>query len=1058
MKLDNTDLKNSEDFLNIVRNYREAVIRASAGAYLHNLGKVSKEFNLDHQGLLFNKDKQKQYYFYQHIIGLLKADTAENTIDINQEFFITDNSKKHFASGNDTTEDVFSSETRVALARSINALFKPFNDCKYRWGDFIEYLGQGPDDARLYFNKDAKNFRRHDEIIGEKGTGHPYYISLIRQPSSLLAHLMSICHRGASGGEKDVFYLQKQNKVVDSNIATPFGFETRNADKEYSEYDDLREKAEDVIKKYLSKDEQKDFSLIGFIEDLKPVFQQAMADSQRPFNNISVHDIGHSGMALLKSAIWTLRDKNLTHDSFWTDEGNWLRWRLLRFSLDGISYLAESVSMGDLRVRKNKLDQYLDQVKQLLEEEYPVATEVYRDENGSVFVFPDWGPDSDEAKVIKQLINDKYGIKSGMKSGESVISKMYGIEPSMQISTDCSMAHPGDAKQAKSRYIGKEMQNMILNPMPANPVPEAYKKNNEPNTDICPYCGLRLISNEYKSRMICKECMDERGGVAKKWWGTNEKNQRFRTIWLEEIADDNGRLALITGRFFPERFIELDYLPIGEKKEDGKIDSKKLGNEMVSAEAFARQRRIWETCREFWKDIDEVINKAIGQLIGSDSQRLSIGIEADKTGKKLSHYHAYELIIDGNRLMVMWTGADFITLENLNGFEKRNGLGKTAKEYLAAHIGKPATIRIPGGYGSKSAEWGSVIIEGVGVNDTNYISAMHILTEPRTFMYLLPADKAIEIVKIIKAKYEKEMGQVRGRLPLHLGIVYANRYTPLRAILDAGQRMFNQEAAAASAEVVRKVQDDKNNKLNLYWQIEDEKATTYWPIALKTGGDSNIEDDWYPYFPVSWDGPSGGRTWELESPASVYYGDSVKEIRQMIHVENLLEKEQFILYPSTFDFEYLDSAGVRFEIAYEKRKRKSPDKAQRPYLLEQVDELNKIWEVLKAGALNRNQIYALRDAIANKREEWKQSYSSTDETFKQFCRDMLVTASWNKLELPEQEKTIYPWEKNGTNHEEFFDQWADYAVRGWFEDVVQLYLQIMKNEIGKGGSKNDQEF
>ena len=111
--------------------------------------------------------------------------------------------------------------------------------------------------------------------------------------------------------------------------------------------------------------------------------------------------------------------------------------------------------------------------------------------------------------------------------------------------------------------------------------------------------------------------MDERGGVAKKWWGTNEENERSRTIWLEEIADDNGRLALITGRFFPERFIELDYLPIGKKKEDGKIDSKKLGNEMVSAEAFARQRRIWETCREFWKDIDERSIRLLISIIGS---------------------------------------------------------------------------------------------------------------------------------------------------------------------------------------------------------------------------------------------------------------------------------------------------------------------------------------------------------------------------------------------------------------------------------------------------------
>ncbi len=1016
-------------FLKEIEDYKKAILMASAGAYLHNLGKVSKAFQKE------MADGGNVVFSYQHFISLLLDDLNNRGSDDSYRN-LTQNGFERRVNRDRQNEPVFNEESQQVLRQKLLPLPKPFDDCEYRIGDFIEYLGLGNRWARLYFRKDANRNEDHCLILNNikdnsaDPADHPYYIELIRGTTSLLTHLMNRCHHGASGGEKDVFYYQEQGKDTKLYIGTPFGFEAENADEKYSRYRELREKAEKAIKEHLSKSGNKAFSLNSFIEDLKPIFQQAMADSRRPFNNISVYDIGHSGMALFKSGIWTLRNKDLKHDCFWTNEGEWLRWRLLRFSLDGIGYLAESISIGDLRVRQEKLNRYFDQVKRLLEEEYPVATEVYRDENGSVFVFPDWRPDSDETKVIKQLIDDKCGIKSG----ESVISKMYGNEPSMQISVERFMAHPGDAIKTNSLYIGKEMQEIILNPLPANPIPEAFTSGNseKPNTDICPYCGLRLISKKYESRTICKECMDERRGAAAKWWGGKKENERSRTVWLEEIADDYGRLALIIGRFFPERFIELDYLPVSSEK-------------MKSAEAFARQRRIWETCRQFWVDV----NDDIGGLIGYNNQRLGIMVEkSEQKGKDLSDlsaHHTYELIVDGKRLMVMWTGADFITLENLNGFEKRNGLGKTADEYLVAYIDKPATIRIPGGYGSKTAEWGSVIIKDVRVDDTKYISAMPVLAEPRTFMYLVPADKAIEVVERIKSKYEKEMGQVRGRLPLHLGVVYANRYTPFRAILDAGRRMLNQGAVAASAEVVCKVHADNNNKLNLYWQIEDEKATTYWPIALKTGGDSNIEDDWYPYLPVSWEGSSsGGRTLELESPATVYYGNSVKEIKEMIHVKKLAEGDWIILYPSTFDFEYLDSAGIRFEIAYEKRKRKSLDKAQRPYLLEQVDELNKIWEVLKAGALNRNQIYALRDAIASKREEWNQSYSSIDETFKQFCRDMLVTATWSKQ----------PWEKDETNHKKFFDQWADYAVRGWFEDVVQLYLQIMKDKIGKGGSEN----
>ncbi len=57
-------------------------------------------------------------------------------------------------------------------------------------------------------------------------------------------------------------------------------------------------------------------------------------------------------------------------------------------------------------------------------------------------------------------------------------------------------------------------------------------------------------------------------------------------------------------------------------------------------------------------------------------------------------------------------------------------------------------------------------------------------------MVLVPADKALEAAKKIKEKYEKEMGKVRNRLPMNLGIVYAGYHTALPAIMDAGRRLM----------------------------------------------------------------------------------------------------------------------------------------------------------------------------------------------------------------------------------------------------------------------------
>ena len=60
-------------------------------------------------------------------------------------------------------------------------------------------------------------------------------------------------------------------------------------------------------------------------------------------------------------------------------------------------------------------------------------------------------------------------------------------------------------------------------------------------------------------------------------------------------------------------------------------------------------------------------------------------------------------------------------------------------------------------------------------------------------MALVPADKALDVAQAIKTKYETEMGKVRNRLPLTLGLVFAQARTPLAAVLDAGRRMLKRK-------------------------------------------------------------------------------------------------------------------------------------------------------------------------------------------------------------------------------------------------------------------------
>jgi hypothetical protein len=145
----------------------------------------------------------------------------------------------------------------------------------------------------------------------------------------------------------------------------------------------------------------------------------------------------------------------------------------------------------------------------------------------------------------------------------------------------------------------------------------------------------------------------------------------------------------------------------------------------------------------------------------------------------------------------------FLSADNLGYIARQLGV---EKEYLQEKFvadGRQPILRNPDAktnQNRKNLLAGRRIIK-VDYQENAYATLISILAEPRTFMALVPANKAMDVVKTIKQKYETEMGKVRNRLPLHLGVVYAGRRTPLASVLDAGRRMLRRASQTEQAEV-----------------------------------------------------------------------------------------------------------------------------------------------------------------------------------------------------------------------------------------------------------------
>jgi hypothetical protein len=219
------------------------------------------------------------------------------------------------------------------------------------------------------------------------------------------------CHAAAHIEKEEAENKQKN----DNNwISSPFGYE-------YEKIENLNSKLEDI-----PFDKVKNRKLI--IKSIQEAFVHALGETRRPTNEVTLDDWSGIVAALYKASLAGL----LIEDGSEPDP-RCLKWRFLsvRFNYEDIwGFFKHS----NFTFQKRMIEKGLDELKHLLEETYPLGNEVYRDENGSVFVVPDVKDllekkvDSESEKTLKDLI-----IEEMPYDGEIKVILQFRINPGVAI-------------------------------------------------------------------------------------------------------------------------------------------------------------------------------------------------------------------------------------------------------------------------------------------------------------------------------------------------------------------------------------------------------------------------------------------------------------------------------------------------------------------------------------------------------------------------------------------------------------------------------------------------
>ncbi|MCW6034763.1 CRISPR-associated protein Csx11 [Spirulina subsalsa FACHB-351] len=795
----------------------------------------------------------------------------------------------------------------------------------------------------------------------------------------------------------------------------------------------------------------------NFIKKVSELFIQVGADTRRPINEISLWDWGTLVGALYKAAIaGALLSGN-------TAQAQNLRWRLLTIQVNGLDFITKVSRLPDLLSRKELLKNSFNNVRNLLEIEYSLGNEVYRDESRSIFVVYDL-PDllnstNQRNEKIRDLILQEF--KQGTLKNDPSLKLGGELKPIIELDHNSwwgqdpdyqSKQQAGQLPQDEIPPIGQILKKSIVSPLLPEEIKQFWPQNGIDQykaADVCTVCGMRPQGNSQKlvSRKVCDIC-ERRRLDRSQLWATQQAED---TIWIDEVADTNARLALIIGQFNLEDWLS------GQLVESLILNPPSSGvTTSVKNPSFSRIRRIWETTRRFWIEI----RKDFNQLLSDSRRRLIFYL--DKMPTNLGLFHVYELDLGNVKLSVAWyppqpdrTGGYLISTDNLS---------YTARQLQAKReiFADPATgaIFVEDYIQSQFVNGNrSIVLRDSDANQRNqnllvdrriiktehqdiaYSTAIPILTEPSNFMALVPAEKSLDVVKAIKTKYEIEMGKVRNRLPLHLGVVYFNRRTPLRSALDAGRQMLSYKSDSQKTWKVHSISkgqlpSEKQELANgtqqftetITLELTQDNYKITWHVPNKMG-DGTTPDNWYPYvfLKTSDDSEVDGRIRKIKSQRP-----GTTEPCWLVHAGDLQQDDKIYFTSSTFDFEYLDSTARRFEIHYDKKTGRRP-RPTRPFYLEDLDRLQTLWDMLKK--LQTSQRHQVIHTIEATREKWhgdKLEPSWTDDTFKQFVKDTLANAAWPKDQ---------PWVSFSESERQ---QLIDAGVRGELADIADLYMEILK--------------
>lgn len=267
---------------------------------------------------------------------------------------------------------------------------------------------------------------------------------------------------------------------------------------------------------------------------LRKAFTSTLAETRLPNNDVTLFDQSYVAAALFKSAA---AGAILEGSSFpWSNNElkQQTRWRILTIGIGADHYEARAVKIGDWTGARLALDEFFTRVRKLVEVDLAVGSLLYRDGETCVFSFPG-----------ERFCHDLRGYQGGdlqIADWQSWLTEQideYARDANLEMPPYCSISKPSRSLVGMTAEIRKARETMAV------PLHRDWQIPGQDPSDghVCPVCLVRRSRSGTDKQRLCAPCNARRTGRLNNWLDGKSDSD---TIWIDEVADANGRVALVT--------------------------------------------------------------------------------------------------------------------------------------------------------------------------------------------------------------------------------------------------------------------------------------------------------------------------------------------------------------------------------------------------------------------------------------------------------------------------------------------------------------------------------